>query len=139
MSFRDRYKKLDPGLLDKMIHALSLVEALKTAGLEFIFKGGTSLMLLLNDPQRFSVDIDIITENARGDIENALEKICKNFHFLRFELDKKRSYSGSIPKAHYFIYYRSGLRQKGTAPFFLWVDKQKKGRCPLCKKGRCPL
>lgn len=34
LSFRDRYKKLDPGLLDKMIHALSLVEALKTGGLD---------------------------------------------------------------------------------------------------------
>ena len=34
-------------------------------GLDFIFKGGTSLVLLLNDLKRFSVDVDIITVESR--------------------------------------------------------------------------
>ena len=38
-----------------MIMALTLVENLRLGGLDFIFKGGTSLLLLLGTPQRFSM------------------------------------------------------------------------------------
>ncbi len=55
-----------------MIHALSLVEQLSSQGLDFVFKGGTSLILLLDDAGRFSIDIDIVTTAAREDIEKAL-------------------------------------------------------------------
>ena len=37
----------DPILIEKMIMALTLVENLHLSGLDFIFKGGTSLILLL--------------------------------------------------------------------------------------------
>ncbi len=35
----------DPILIEKMIMALTLVENLRLSGLDFIFKGGTSLTL----------------------------------------------------------------------------------------------
>jgi hypothetical protein len=57
--------KINPPLLEKMIYALSLVEALKIKGLDFIFKGGTSLVLMLDSPQRLSIDIDIVTQAKR--------------------------------------------------------------------------
>ena len=56
-------REVSPGKINfdrKMIMALSLVENLKKAGLDFIFKGGTSLLLLLESPLRFSIDIDIV-------------------------------------------------------------------------------
>ena len=56
---RQKYSK-DPSLMDSMIHALYLLEQLQLTGLDFIFKGGTSLVLLMEEPKRFSVDIDII-------------------------------------------------------------------------------
>ncbi|NDP20272.1 MAG: nucleotidyl transferase AbiEii/AbiGii toxin family protein [Paludibacter sp.] len=40
------------------MRALLLLEGLKESELEFIFKGGTTLMLLLNRTKRFSIDID---------------------------------------------------------------------------------
>ena len=52
----------DIRLLEKTIGTLYLVENLANEGLEFIFKGGTSLILLLNEIKKFSVDVDIITE-----------------------------------------------------------------------------
>ena len=65
-----------------MIHALYLLEQLKQTGLEFIFKGGTSLILLLERPARFSVDIDIIVNPKiqREELESYLNKIvfCLN-------------------------------------------------------------
>ena len=39
-------KRGDPKILEKVIHAFTLLEQLKIAGLDFIFKGGTSLLLL---------------------------------------------------------------------------------------------
>jgi hypothetical protein len=55
---RKRYKK-DPGIIEGMIHALYLLDQLKLTGLDFIFKGGTSLVLLMEKPLRFSVDINM--------------------------------------------------------------------------------
>lgn len=51
--------KADPILIEKNIHAFHLLEKLKENGLEFVFKGGTALILLIEDPIRFSIDIDI--------------------------------------------------------------------------------
>ena len=60
MGIRENSRGKDPILIEKMIMALTLVEELKLNGLDFIFKGGTSLLLLLGTPQRFSIDIDIL-------------------------------------------------------------------------------
>lgn len=61
-----KQNRLDPMLLERTIYAFGLLEALARVGMPFIFKGGTSLMLLLNKPRRLSTDIDIIVE---GDVE----------------------------------------------------------------------
>lgn len=106
-------KRIDPGLAEKMIYALHLVETLKIENCNFIFKGGTSLILLLNKPRRFSIDVDIMTEHSRNEIEEILNRIIKNYEFVRFELDETRSYqTEGIPKAHYYIYFGSQLTDK---------------------------
>jgi hypothetical protein len=104
---RKKVSKSDPGIIEKLIHALALVEQLKLCGLDFVFKGGTSLILLLNKPRRFSIDVDIVTEESREKIEGVLDKVCSNYHFIRFELDEDRSYKGDIPKAHYELFFHS--------------------------------
>jgi len=48
------HKRIDKIILEKMIYALHLLERLKTNGLDFVFKGGTSLVLLLEEGNRFS-------------------------------------------------------------------------------------
>jgi len=48
-------------VLEKCIHALTLVAALSEEGLEFVFKGGTSLMLHLNPVRRLSI---VVTSRA---------------------------------------------------------------------------
>lgn len=62
----DRRQKFgkDPTIVEGMIYAFYLLESLKLSGLDFIFKGGTSLILLLDQPKRFSVDIDIILNSS---------------------------------------------------------------------------
>lgn len=113
---RNKYSK-DPNLMESMIYALYLLEQLQLTGLNFIFKGGTSLILLMKEPKRFSVDIDIIISPKiiREELEKHLSKIVETSAFIRIELDEKRSYNGDIPKAHYkFIFISNFLnRNKG--------------------------
>jgi predicted nucleotidyltransferase component of viral defense system len=102
---------MNPPLLEKIIYALSLAELLQFHQLDFILKGGASLILLLEEPQRFSIDIDIITLVSRQELESVLSKVCQNAHFTHFELDTHRSYQQNIPKAHYKFFFKPILNQ----------------------------
>ena len=50
----------DPSILERTIFAFGLLEAIRSVNMPFIFKGGTALMVLLDEPRRLSTDIDII-------------------------------------------------------------------------------
>lgn len=110
---RKKYSK-DPNLMESMIHALYLLEQLHLTGLDFIFKGGTSLVLLMEEPKRFSVDIDIIVHPKinQKELEAFLTKIEASSEFIRMELDERRSYKSGIPKAHYKFIYSSNFANK---------------------------
>jgi hypothetical protein len=112
---RKKYRN-DPGLMESMIHALYLLEQLQLTGLDFIFKGGTTLILLMEEPKRFSVDIDIIVNPKinRKELEMFLSKIVASSAFIRMELDEKRSYQREIPKAHYKFIYISNFANKNV-------------------------
>ena len=108
-SKRKTFKKVDPSIMERAIFAFFLLEQLKLSGLEFVFKGGTCLMLLLKTAKRFSIDLDIILpiEMKQKNIEEHLEKVLTENIFQRFELDEKRSYKPGIPKAHYKFIFNS--------------------------------
>ncbi|MFT4154353.1 nucleotidyl transferase AbiEii/AbiGii toxin family protein [Parafilimonas sp.] len=110
---RKKYSK-DPNLMESVIYALYLLEQLQLSGLEFVFKGGTSLILLMKEPKRFSVDIDIIVNPKIGkeELERYLSKIEETSVFTRMKLDERRSYQGDIPKAHYKFFYNSNFANK---------------------------
>ena len=76
--------KRDPGLIERTIFAFGLLNALCEVGLPFVFKGGTSLMLLLKRPRRLSTDIDIVVAPGT-DVGGYLEKAAKIFPFLARE------------------------------------------------------
>jgi hypothetical protein len=108
------YIKINPPLVEKMIHALSLVQHLKVLGLDFIFKGGTSLILLLEKASRFSIDVDIITKVPRPEIESLLDKVITGSPFTSWQLDAARSYRPGVPKAHYRLEYVSHFNRSGN-------------------------
>jgi predicted nucleotidyltransferase component of viral defense system len=111
---RKEFSKVNPPILEKMIHALSLLGELKLSGMEFILKGGSSLILLLEQPGRFSVDIDILATHPREELEKILDKVIKESHFTKYELDKSRSFKEGVPKAHYAFSYQSELNKKAN-------------------------
>ncbi len=102
-----KYSKINPPILEKMINALSLLQNLVKNNLEFVFKGGTSLILLLDDAKRFSVDIDILTEQNQAEIETVFDNVVENSRFVNWTLDERRSYKPGIPKAHYEFEFNS--------------------------------
>jgi len=102
-----KYAKINPPVLEKMINALSLLQHLVKNDLDFVFKGGTSLILLLDDVNRFSVDIDILTEQSREEIEAIFNKVINNSRFINWQLDEHRSYKAGVPKAHYKFEFNS--------------------------------
>ncbi len=104
--------KADPLIVEKVIRALVLLEELHKAGLNFIFKGGTSLMLMIQEPRRFSIDIDILIEDKTQNIEIFLDRVIKNSDFTEWKENKRKSDS-IIDKKHYKIYYVPQTPMKG--------------------------
>lgn len=70
----------DPLLLERVVLAFGLLEAIARVGLPFCFKGGTALLLLLDHPRRLSTDIDIVVEPGT-DIDGFIRKAGEIFPF----------------------------------------------------------
>jgi hypothetical protein len=94
-------------LAEQAIMCLELVSELVKNGLDFQFKGGNSLLLILDTPKRFSIDVDIATDCKRDEIEKCLE-ICVD-KFGVFERWEPRQHKTKpwIPLASYYLYYKS--------------------------------
>lgn len=122
-SFKNQkeHKRIDKAILEKMIYALHLLERIKANGLEFTFKGGTSLVLLLEEDNRFSIDIDIICNADRATLETILNKVIDSSNFKSFQLDEHRSYKEGVPKAHYSFAFDSATKGKYSGAILLDV------------------
>ena len=101
----------DPILIEKMILALVLLENLQNSGLDFVFKGGTCMLLVLGAPRRFSIDIDIVVNPEEG-LDAALQSIIQQGVFHRFEEDERAS---AIPKRHYKFHYTSEVEGRESS------------------------
>ena len=91
--------KGDPGLIERTLYAFGLLEALRQVGMDFIFKGGTSLLLLLPKPRRLSTDIDIVVSPGT-DVDAFIEKASHIFPFLEKE-EQVRVGNIQIVKRHF--------------------------------------
>lgn len=118
LSMNEKYK-VDPSIIERSIYALGLVEALVNTGLNFIFKGGSSMMVLLDKPLRLSTDVDIIV-NPEVDIIAAIEKASEIYPFIHYEEDVRKTNS-KIIKRHFIFYYKSLWKEDKETPILLDV------------------
>lgn len=109
--------KADLAILERSIYALGLLEALANVGMKFIFKGGTSLLLLLNEPKRLSTDIDIIVP-SKTNVEEYLEKASKIFPFKKLEQQIRKG-KNNIEKRHFKFTYDSPVNKR---EFYILLD-----------------
>ena len=108
----------DPIIVEKVIRALTLLEALKSNDLDFIFKGGTSLMLMIQEPRRFSIDIDIIIEDREMPLERVLDGVVASTDFVEWE-EQKREQKAGIDKRHFKMYYEPQVKMRGKLSYIL--------------------
>lgn len=106
-----RQYKADRILVEKTIHALSLLEGLAESSVSFVFKGGTAMMLMMQASHRLSIDIDITVAPQNSDLQGVLQNIAKNKGFLRYE-EQQRTPISNIPKKHFKFFYSSTVENK---------------------------
>lgn len=105
-------------LVEKAIRALYLLELLQASGLSFIFKGGTALMLLLQETKRLSIDIDIIVHKKPDTINKNFEFVVAQSDFISFEADH-RTANSKIDKDHIKFYYKPVVTTKTGKEYIL--------------------
>ncbi len=110
--------KGDPIIVEKVIRALILLESLRIENLEFIFKGGTALMLMIQEPRRFSIDIDILIENKDQDLKRILNIIIEKTVFVKWEEHKRKTVS-EIEKRHFKLFYEPLMKMRGDLNYIL--------------------
>lgn len=109
---RDLYQRTgnDPALLERVIYAFGLLEAIRKVNLPFCFKGGTALMLLLEHPRRLSTDIDIVVDPGT-DIDEYICRAGSIFPFSSVE-EQVRVGKNNIEKRHFRFHYHSPWRDR---------------------------
>ena len=95
----------DPSILERTVYAFGLLEAIRSVNMPFVFKGGTSLLVLLNEPRRLSTDIDIIVDRGT-DVDGYIEKAGRIFPFVSVE-EHKRKGANDIEKRHFRFHFLS--------------------------------
>lgn len=109
----------DIQLLEKTVGALGLVELLSLNNVDFIFKGGTSLILLLDDIKRFSVDVDILTDMDEKTLEEVFEQIVESSNvFKGFDIDERNNESSKRMKLKHYRFYFDSV-QDGSEKYVL--------------------
>ena len=102
---RQELGRVDPGLLEKTIYAFELLGQLCEKNLKLVFKGGTSLLLLLPQFNRLSIDIDILCDATDEKLTTIFDQSIKDSPFDRWE-ENPREPSG-VPKKHFRFYFQS--------------------------------
>lgn len=92
-------------MLERCVLALELVGRLKQHGLDFIFKGGTSLLLQLPEPRRLSIDVDILCQE-KGKLPEVLDKVVREMPFTGWEPQTHRD-RDEPPTTHYAVSFQS--------------------------------
>jgi hypothetical protein len=103
--------KIDPILIERAIFAFELLGNLVINGVNLVFKGGTSLMLLIPELNRLSIDLDILTNEGDEKIKKVFNAVIKEGIFKRWEEDIRDS-NVDIPKSHFKFYYNSPIYNK---------------------------
>ena len=95
----------DPQLVETCIYALELVGRLAEAGLDFVFNGGTSLLLHIQPLHRLSIDVDITTPVEMPELERVLATVCqKPFGSYQYPDNRDRE---NPPTRYFQIPYES--------------------------------
>jgi hypothetical protein len=107
-------------LCELVVHCLELVALLGSEKLAFRFKGGNSLLLLLEDPQRFSIDVDIVTTESKAQLTDLVAGIVERSDvFQRWEARAPKT-KPWLPLISFKLYFES--RYQAPEDAFVMLD-----------------
>jgi hypothetical protein len=109
--------KTDPYLLERALHAFALLGHLAESGLDFVFKGGTSLLLHVPVIRRLSIDIDILCSAPAETLGKILAEVASVEPFIRFEEDDRGA--RGLPRRRHFKFYYNPVLEGNPAPFVI--------------------
>lgn len=114
---RKELRGVDPALLERALHAFALLGHLAESGLEFVFKGGTSLLLHVPVIRRLSIDIDILCSAPPEELDRILSEVATIAPFVRYEEDERGA--RGLPQRRHFKFYYTPLVLGNPAPYVL--------------------
>lgn len=128
-----QFKAQDPQMLERCVLALELVGRLQQNGLDFIFKGGTCLLLHLPQPKRLSIDVDIICRESLDRLKEVLAKVVleKPFTDWNYQVHRERD---DPPTKHFEVFYNSVINSAGQDKILIDVIKAKNPYADLSNK-----
>jgi hypothetical protein len=106
-------------LAEEAVRCLELVAELVEDGLQFQFKGGNSLLLILPEPKRFSIDVDIATDASREQIEQRLDTMVSRFRVFKRWEKRQHKTKPWLPIASYYLYFDSVIKDGAETSIML--------------------
>jgi len=109
-----------PQLCELVVYSLEVISQLVHAGLEFRFKGGNSQLILLPEPQRFSIDADIVTtieKQALIDLVQGITESCNVFTACEVRQHKTKPW---LPMVSFKLFFESAF--PASEPPFVMLD-----------------
>jgi len=110
-----------PQILEKSLHALTLLGHLQEVGLPLAFRGGTSLLLHLPQIHRLSIDIDIVCPIEGPELERVLAEVAKRAPFTGYE-ESVRDGTRLPRRRHFKFFYPSALNIQEYSPPNVMLD-----------------
>lgn len=126
-----------PVLAEQVVYCLELVAQLEAAGLPFMFKGGNSLLLLLDEPRRFSIDIDIATDADREDVAAVVEKITNEAGVFNRFTRREHKTKPWLPMISFHLYYPSHFVDDPEEAFIMLDVQLRLSGYPKTRKAIC--
>jgi hypothetical protein len=97
-------------LTELVVHCLELVAQLAAKKLEFRFKGGNSQLVLLEQPRRLSIDVDIVTTVGKEELTKLVDGIvagCDAFTRVEARAPKTKPW---LPMISFKLFFNSNYQ-----------------------------
>jgi predicted nucleotidyltransferase component of viral defense system len=116
--------QLSEEIIEKACRSLFLVEKMAAEGIDFVFKGGSCMMLFFDPPKRFSTDIDLFISSQEKDrLLSWLKRFTSNDLYYNPAPDV-RGNEQRLHMAHYKVNYHSTvLKKESTLVLDLLFDR----------------
>jgi hypothetical protein len=105
---------------EKSLYAFELLGRLQQEGLDFVFKGGTSLLLRLPNPRRLSIDVDIVCREPSDRLVRILAN-CATDPFAGFDEDR-RSHKRKLPRRRHWNFHFDSINPQGSREPYIILD-----------------